>query len=230
MRKDKIEATKLRLQGFSYNQINKKLGVPKSTLSGWFKDLQISKEAQEKINKRRHDKSFEGILKSSKLQTKRAQERVREERSNSKKDIKSLSKRELLILGTALYWGEGYKRPVFINNIQKTHHSISLSNSDPELAKIFIRFLEEVCEISRKEMKASVRIYEHMNKEKVLKFWQEITNIPKENFRSDDYISKASKGKRFFNRLPYGTIQINANNTRKFHKIMGWIDGLKDLS
>ena len=37
MRKDKKKAISLRLSGKSYNEISTKLGVPKSTLSSWFR-------------------------------------------------------------------------------------------------------------------------------------------------------------------------------------------------
>ena len=40
----KEEAIKLRKQGFSYNEIKNKLGVPKSTLSGWFRDILLTKK------------------------------------------------------------------------------------------------------------------------------------------------------------------------------------------
>jgi hypothetical protein len=229
MRKDKQKALSLRLKGFSYSQINKELGVPKATLSFWFKDLELSKEALEKINKRHRKKSFEGLLKRNKFQTKEAIERAGKERIKAKKDINSLTKKELLILGTALYWGEGYKRPVIKNGVKKTNHPVSLSNSDPKLIKWFILFLEKNCNISKKEIKACVRIYDHMNKDKVLDFWQKITNIPKENFKTRNYISSASKRRQPINRLPYGTIKISVYQTKKYHQIMGWIEKLEEL-
>ncbi|HMB17507.1 MAG TPA: helix-turn-helix domain-containing protein [Candidatus Paceibacterota bacterium] len=229
MRDDKQKALKLRLKGLSYNQIKEKLGIPKSTLSSWFKNLEISKEAREKIKKRHRKKSFKGLLKRNKLQTKKAKERAKKQREKSKKDIKKISKENLMILGAALYWGEGYKRLVRRNGIKKTAHPISLSNSDPKLIKWFIRFLEEVCDIDKKDMKVSVRIYNHMNKEKILEFWQKVTGIPKNNFKTRNYISSASKRKRSINRLPYGTAKVSVFNTQKFHKIMGWIEGLKEL-
>ena len=37
MNKLKVKAFKLRKQKKSYNEINRQLGIPKSTLSSWFK-------------------------------------------------------------------------------------------------------------------------------------------------------------------------------------------------
>ena len=58
MRKDKNLAIKLRKQGYSYNQINDKLGISKSTLSYWLRDIKISSQAQNKINSRVYNKSW----------------------------------------------------------------------------------------------------------------------------------------------------------------------------
>ena len=54
-------------------------------------------------------------------------------------------------------------------------------------------------------------------------------DVDKEKFGKSYYgVSKSSQGKKPFNILPYGTIQIRVNNTELFHRIMGWIDGTKD--
>ena len=36
-------------------------------------------------------------------------------------------------------------------------------------------------------------------------------------------------GKRPFNRLPFGVIQVRISNTNLFHKIMGWIEGVRSF-
>ena len=40
-------AQKLRKSGQSYNEINRRTGVAKSTLSGWLKDVELSQEQKE---------------------------------------------------------------------------------------------------------------------------------------------------------------------------------------
>jgi len=40
--KDKILAIKMRRQGKTYNEINRLLSIPKSTLSGWFRGVELS--------------------------------------------------------------------------------------------------------------------------------------------------------------------------------------------
>ncbi len=52
MRNDKKEATDLRKSGKSFNQIHKELGIPVSTLSGWFKDKKWSQQITEDCEKK----------------------------------------------------------------------------------------------------------------------------------------------------------------------------------
>lgn len=230
VRKDKEAAIKLRLSGKSYTQILSELGVPKSTLSGWLANLVISPEARAKINSRAKEKSREGLLKRNRNQTRLAIARAKGIRSIAAAEIKRLSQKELKILGAALYWAEGYKRPIYHNGRELTHHPISLTNSDPDMVKAFLMFLRESLDVPNEKIKASIRIYNHQNEKELLRFWQEATGIPQQNFNKTYYgVSKSSLGKRPFNRLQYGVIQIIVGDTKLFHRTMGYIEGLKKL-
>ena len=50
------------------------------------------------------------------------------------------------------------------------------------------------------------------------------------NFHKTYYgVSKSSLGKRPFNQLPHGVIQIVVADTILFHRIMGYIEGIKEI-
>ncbi|MEK9201723.1 MAG: hypothetical protein AAB944_02015 [Patescibacteria group bacterium] len=51
MRSDKEKTFNLRRQGWSYNAIHAKLGVPKSTLSDWFSEETWSKQLRENLTR-----------------------------------------------------------------------------------------------------------------------------------------------------------------------------------
>ena len=132
------------------------------------------------------------------------------------------------MIGTALYWAEGYKRPTFRNGKARTSHPVRITNSDPQLVAIFMRFIREVCKVPDEKITASLRIFEHQNESYLLDFWQKIVKIPYSRFgKSYTGISISSKGKRPFNILPYGVIQVSINSTPLYHKIMGYIQGLQ---
>ena len=92
MRKDKQTALKLRLSGKSYGEINKILGISKSTLSGWLANLIISEKHQERIKKLARQKSTVALIKRNKQQTKLAVKRALDTREQAAKEITSLSK------------------------------------------------------------------------------------------------------------------------------------------
>lgn len=227
MRRDKNKALKLRLAGKSYGQIEKALKIPKSTLSGWLSNLQLSDNLRQKIFSRGREKSIAGLIKRNKNQTVLAVRRRKDTRQSASKEIKSVVGKNLFFLGVALYWAEGHKRPLARNGRVITSHAVSLTNSDPYLAKTFLRFLREICRVPEEKIRADIRIYEHQNERHLLDYWSGATKIRKENFGKIYYgVSKSSAGKRPYNRLPYGTIQIRVNDTNLFNRIMGWIEGI----
>jgi hypothetical protein len=222
------QAIKLRLKGKSYNEINVELGIPKSTLSGWLKDLVLPDAARSRLSGRVHQGVQNSLVKRNKLQTKEAKERNSNIRNSAKSEIKELSLDDLRLVGTALYWAEGYKRLKVKDGQERTWHTISFVNSDPEMVSTFVRFLREVMDIPASSIRLYMRLYPHINEVEAKKFWMECTGLPSEQFfKTTNLVSGASKGMRPYNRLPWGTLQIEVCNTAQFHRLMGWIEGMK---
>jgi hypothetical protein len=230
MRTDRQKALRLRLQGRSYSEIQATLGgISKSTLSLWLKEIVISKEAIEALGKRTQKKSLEALLKRNKNQTNLAIQRKTKHQDVARAQIDPLSMPELLLIGAALYWAEGYKRPRLRGGHEITSHPISLTNADPKLLRMFLRFISEICSVPREKIRISIRIFKHLNPEHVLAYWSNILEMPRENFTKPTVVvSRSSMGKKPFNRLPYGVVQIRINDTNLFHTIMGWIEGVKE--
>lgn len=215
------------MAGRSYNEITRLLKVPKSTLSAWFSNLELSKEATKRLKERVHAASLRGLLARNKNQTALAQARSKAMRTEGFGLIKNLDKRDLLVIGAALYWAEGYKKPVVFKGKLRTSHTVSLTNSDPELICIFLRFLREVCDVQEEKIKIWIRYFEYQDQAYLLDFWQKKCNIPYSNFlKSLQTASISSKRKKPFNSLPFGVAQVSVNNTNLYHKIMGLISGI----
>ncbi len=229
-RQDRSRALRLRLQGKSYSEIGKELGgISKSTLSLWLKNVILSDVAKQRLAKREREKSIAALIKRNQAQTAWAIRRKSKIKNSARRQIELLSKKTLLLLGAALYWAEGYKRSKMANGREITNHPVVLTNADPKLLQAFIKFVIEVCDISREKIKLEVRIFQHLHEETVIQYWSRTLQLPRENFSTVRHcISRSSQGKRPFNRLPYGVVQIRINNTNLFHKIMGWIDGMKE--
>jgi len=73
-----------------------------------------------------------------------------------------------------------------------------------------------------------MRLFKHLDEEATLRHWMKVTGLPRTQFRKPQYpVSRASQGKRPFNRLPYGTVQVIVMDTPLFYRIIGLIDGVK---
>lgn len=228
MNKVRRKAFKLRLQGFSYNEINRNLGISKSTLSSWFSDLVLSREAKARLDKRKC-LGTEILIKRNKMQTHIARQRAKAIQQNAKKKIGSLSKREIMLIGAALYWGEGYKRMTIRNGREITSHTISFVNADAGMIQVFLGFLVNILNIPKSEIRLTMRLYQHINENWARKYWMSVTDMPKDRFFKTTYlISGASKQLKPYNRLPYGTLQVEVCSTNKFHHVMGLIEGMKE--
>ncbi len=224
MRKDKNIAIKLRKQGNSYNQINKKLGISKSTLSYWLADLKISAGALGKIQKRVNEGSMRGLIKRNINQTFLAEKRAREIRILASKEVGHLVKNPLFLIGISLYWAEGYKKGAYGSKWK----AVDFANSDPELVRIILKFFKSVCRVENRKIKVQVIAHRNVDIDKAVSYWSGLTKIPRSQFiKTCCSISKSSKNKRNPNSLTHGTVHIRINDVKLFFRIIGWIDGLK---
>jgi hypothetical protein len=213
------EAINLRLEGKSYTEINNILGIAKSTQSDWFKTLKLPIRVQ-KILTNKKIATTKNFNEFNKKRTEDIQKENKKIIIGAVKEIKTLSKYELKLLGVALYWGEGYK------NQKRNSKYVQISNADPYLIALFLRFLREVIKIPEEKLKVSIFLYPNINISSSISFWSKITNIDSERFRTTVSVSRASRGKRPQNSLPYGTLKLSVNSRRNFYQIKGWINGL----
>jgi len=222
MHPQRQKAFELRLAGKSYNEIARTLDVSKGSLSLWFKDLKLSRIAQKRLEGKMRFAREHGLFENNRRRTQAIKIENKKIRQITANEVKPLSKYELLLIGAALYWAEGY-----YNRQDKVPSPyISFGNSNPDMVVLFLRFLREVMQISEKKLRPIVQIHKNIKPESAINFWAKITSIPQKSFRVTHQASRASKGKRPYNSLPYGTFKLNVIGRQNFFKIKGWIDGL----
>lgn len=102
----KNRAIQLRKEGYSYPYISKKLAVSKSTLSDWLCDIPF-KPNEYTINTIRSAHLASGAYKS-KIKI----ESLKNAKLQAEKNIKNISKRDLMMLGIGIYTGEGERRMI----------------------------------------------------------------------------------------------------------------------
>jgi len=218
MRDDKKEAISLRKKGKSYNEIAKILGTPKSTLSLWLKDIKMSAKIEKRFWSKVRKRWAEHIVSFSKQRAVEAKERANNIQLSAAKEIGKLTKRELFLIGIALYWAEGNKRNKW---------SIRFVNSDPAMIKLMMRFFREICRIDEEKFNARIHLHPNIKENKAINLWSKITGISKKRFApSQTQISKSSQRKRNPHQLPYGTLHIEIHNVNMTNRVKGWILGM----
>ncbi len=134
----------------------------------------------------------------------------------AEKDIESLSRKDLFIIGIVLYWAEGRKAGRGI---------VSFSNSDPRAIKLMMRFFKEICGVVKEKFRGHIHIHPHLDYKKSEKYWSGISGIPLlQLYKTYRIPNKSSQNKK--DTLPYGTFDIYICSTELFLKIKGWINGV----
>jgi len=215
----------LRKKGKTYGEIVNILKLPKSTVAWWLRGgVKIPKSLEKQMLERSRKKWRNNINEFNKVYAKiRSEEaaRIREDiKKKASKEIKNLSKKDLQLIGCALYWAEGTK---------KNRWHVCFSNSDSEIIRIMMRFFREICKIPDEKIKARIHLYPQMDQQKTTNYWKKITALPKKNFnKSQIQVSRASKSKRPRNTLPYGTLHLTAGNTKMACRVKGWVRGISE--
>ena len=164
------KARELRTEGLSYNEIVAQLGVAKSSVSLWVRDIPCPKRFHYVHNERR----LEGLRRFNEARA----VRHAAESTAAGAEIGELSDRELLIAGAIAYWCEGAK-----NKPNRKANRVTFINSDPKLIAFFLRFLD-VAGVSRDDLVFRVYIHENADPESAQRFWLAVTCTKLEQFRS----------------------------------------------
>lgn len=205
----------LRHNGLSYKEIRQKIpfSISKSTISGWCKDIELTREQKDRLDKLFRDGGYKGRLLGSKTTQIRREKEIREIKEKAKLEISSLTESEFKLAGAMLYWAEGAKS-----------RYIDITNSDPLLIRFMVAWLRTVCKVPDEKFTASLHLHSGQDEEQIKIYWSKITGIPIEQFRKS-YVKKEGSGYRK-NRLYNGTIKIRVCDGNLLHKVLGWIEGI----
>jgi len=113
-------------------------------------------------------------------------------------------------LGLGLYWGEGTK---------KDNNTVKLGNSDPELIKYFILFLERIFKIKRDKLKFSILIFNDQNPEEILEYWTSKIGARKDQFYKSTVIDLHRKG-TYRVKNKYGVLILYFHNKKLRDKLV----------
>jgi hypothetical protein len=115
-----------------------------------------------------------------------------------------------------LYWAEGAKQ----------RNQLHFSNSDPEMARLFVRFLLTYFDLQPEDIRITCQLFaDHLERQREIEqFWLATLGLPGRSLRTSvvNVYSRYSQRKRL-NRLPYGTCRVVVSRTAVTQSIFGSI-------
>jgi hypothetical protein len=169
----RAEARGLRLEGLDYEEIMARLGVSKSSVSLWVRDLPRPPRVDpEECAKRTSERMRRYWIAERPA---RAARRAAAHAAAAA-DIGGLTDREIIIAGAVAYWCEGAK-----NKPYRRADRVTFANSDPELIAFFLLFLD-VADIPRSDLAFQLQIHETANVAAAERFWLALTGARPEQF------------------------------------------------
>lgn len=217
----KIKAVALRKKGLSYSEILRQVPVAKSTLAVWLHSVGLSKKQKQRLTDKKIASALRGGARKKEIRIQKTQVIFQE----AAKDIKSISQKELFLIGVVLYWTEGSK--------EKEQHpgsGVQFCNSDPYMIKLFLKWLYDICKISKKRIDFDIYIHENSknNLESVIDYWSKHTGFTKEIFKHIYFKkNKIKTNRKNIGNSYYGVVKIKVKSSSDLlRKIAGWIQAI----
>lgn len=207
---DKQRARELRTQGWSYNDILKEVGVSKSTLSLWLRDIPLTGEQISALS----CKFRAGREKFIHKMRVRRDDRWAEYHWEAEAEYAVLSQDPAFMFGLALYIGEGSKTQP---------NSLRLSNCNPGVIRKGLQFFLKIG-VSPTSVRCAVHLHPGLCVETAETHWQEITGLlPAQFYKTTVALSRASSGTKT-NVQRYGTCHLVIHQTRLRQKMEKWME------
>jgi len=210
MRKDKQEAFRLRMQSKSYKQIMARLNVPKATLSDWFSKLPWSNELSDTLNEKNKKANKARFVELSKIRGENLDKIYNQARKEAAEEFDLLKHHPLFVSGVIIYWTEG----------DKISPSFRVTNTDPLMIKLFVRFLLEICRMPKNKIRINLLLYPDLNPDSCISYWSKETGLDSEHFAKSTVI----QGRHKTRKLQYGICILYLPSRFLKEKMLIWMN------
>lgn len=205
------EARRLRRDGVSVRNIAKMIGVSKSSVSLWVRDILLTEVQKANLGVKRDPKE------AHRARSTKALDRRKANRELGRKVAGADSR--LHRMGCMLYWAEG----------AKSTNDMSFTNTDSAMVALFFRFLKEECvpHIEDVKLRFCLHLHDPSLKNEAFEYWRGVLEedvdislviVDTSNFKKKPKIVRNNKH-------PMGCLHIRANSTALQQYLLGGIEG-----
>jgi transcriptional regulator with XRE-family HTH domain len=194
------KARLMRAENRTLEDIATTLGVSKSSVSLWVRDIPFEVRQRRAAVRRPHPQHLDKLAEIA------ACDRLGAER------IGTLTDEAFLAAGVALYAGEGAKG------------SLVFANMSPAMIRFFCAWLRRFFDVDEKRLRVRVYLHEGLDLDESERFWSEVTGIPRSQFRAP-YRAKADPTMRL-SKHEHGCAYVRYSCSRTHREIMGLVGAL----
>jgi len=185
-------------------EIAQRLGVSKSSVSLWTKDVAFQPRMWKRPPGRRGPNALQR-RKEAEIEALLAEGLAR---------MATLSEREFLVAGAALYAGEG----------SKTEGEVRFTNSDPRMVAFFCAWLRHFFEVDESRLRLRLYLHEGLDLDAATAHWAKVTGVPREQHRAahrpaDDPTMRRTKHQ-------FGCAAVGYCCSRTHRAVMGLVQAL----
>ena len=195
-------ARELRARSWTLAEIAAELGVAKSSVSLWVREVEFVPRARRM-----------GPRRPSSLTVAKERE-IEELRVAALETLGHLSEREFLVAGTALYAGEG----------AKTDGGVKFANTDPRMILFFVTWLRTFFPVDESRLRMALYLHQGLDLDGAHAFWSALTRIPVHQFRKP-YRAVADRSIRS-NKHPMGCPAVVYSCSRTHRHVMALVAAL----
>lgn len=199
---ERQRARELRAQGWTLQEIADELGVSKSSVSLWVRDVEFEPKPR-----RRTARSSNG---PNQLRARKEAE-IRHMLDEGRRRVRSMTEREFLVAGVALYAGEG----------SKTDGAVKFANTNPAMVAFFCAWLRHFFAIDETRVRCRLYLHQGLDLEAATAFWSELTMIPLTRFGTP-YRAVPDAGIRN-SKHRYGCATVSYSCSRTHRAVMGLV-------
>jgi hypothetical protein len=196
-------ARAMRADGMTLLDIATQLGVSKSSVSLWVRDVEFTSSPRRYGARQRPHPAHEAKLRQ-----------IEELDTEGIERVGTLRNDAVLAAGIALYAGEG----------SKTEGAVRFANTDPTMVRFFCAWLRRFFDVDESRLRVRVYLHQGLDLDAAQRYWSEVTAVPLDQFRKP-YRAVADPTIRR-NKHEFGCVYVDYSCTTTHRRIMGLVRAL----
>jgi transposase-like protein len=201
----------LRRAGHSVKEICRMLGVAKSSVSVWVRDIELTEE--QRLALKKHYPGYPGQHAGSQAVAAKYRELRRQYQEEGR--AKAREGDPLHLAGCMLYWGEG----------AKNRNSLKFATSDADMLSFYINFLRKSLRVEDSRIVIRIICYlgNSITKEQIENYWLELLQLPRNRLSKTIVNLQPTSSQQKGRKLLYGTCEVATHDTPLVQHVLGAI-------